>query len=95
MYFAGVGMMTNLECHTAVNDVTQPSSTAATAVIIRHRVGARAARSQAPADDPAFQAVSNHLKMIHFSSWPGFVPAIHVFPAQAKPRRGCPAQGRA
>src|ERR1700738_3415549 len=26
-----------------------------------------------------FQAVSDHLKMIHFSSWPGFVPAIHVF----------------
>jgi hypothetical protein len=28
-----------------------------------------------------FQGLSNHLKMIHFSSWPGFVPAIHVFPA--------------
>jgi len=26
-----------------------------------------------------FQALSNYLKMIHFSSWPGFVPAIHVF----------------
>src|SRR5258705_4302859 len=25
------------------------------------------------------------------SSWPGFVPAIHVFLAQVKLRRGCPA----
>jgi hypothetical protein len=28
MYFAGVGMMTNLKRHTAVNNVTQPSSSA-------------------------------------------------------------------
>jgi hypothetical protein len=26
-----------------------------------------------------FQALSKRLKMIHFPSWPGFVPAIHVF----------------
>ena len=30
-----------------------------------------------------------------FSSWPGFVPAIHVFLAATLSRRGCPAQGRA
>jgi hypothetical protein len=26
-----------------------------------------------------FQAFANSRKMIHFPSWPGFVPAIHVF----------------
>jgi hypothetical protein len=36
--------------------------------------------------------LTHHLKMIHFSSWPGFVPAIHVFLAQVKLRGGCPAQ---
>jgi hypothetical protein len=30
--------------------------------------------------------------MIHFPSWPGFAPAVHVFLARLKPRRGCPAQ---
>src|ERR1700738_4646377 len=31
-------------------------------------------------------------KMIPFPSWPAFVPPIHVFLAQVKLRRGCPAQ---
>jgi len=29
------------------------------------------------------------------SSWPGFVPAIHVFLVWVQPRRGCPGQARA
>ena len=32
---------------------------------------------------------------VQFSSWPGFVPAIHVFLARKQQGRGCPAQGRA
>jgi tRNA A37 threonylcarbamoyltransferase TsaD len=35
------------------------------------------------------------IEAIAFPSWPGFVPAIHVFIASALMRRGCPAQGRA
>jgi hypothetical protein len=44
---------------------------------------------------PCFQALADRLKTIYFPSWPGFVPAIHVFFASAPSRRGCPAQGRA
>src|ERR1019366_10213322 len=35
------------------------------------------------------------LRASGFSSWPGFVPGIHVFLAYVQSRRGCPAQGRA
>jgi hypothetical protein len=35
------------------------------------------------------------IEAIAFPSWPGFVPAIHVFLASALLRRGCPAHGRA
>jgi hypothetical protein len=43
------------------------------------REGAPAPQSLAENAANFFRVVSNHLEMIHFSSWPGFVPAIHVF----------------
>jgi hypothetical protein len=59
-------------------------------------------RFEVPALDAAssqqelqIESGTKRLKMIHFPSWPGFVPAIHVLLAWTQPRRGCPAQGRA
>src|SRR5437899_2283812 len=40
------------------------------------------------------RSLGRDLRPVH-ASWPGFVPAIHVFDAITNSRRGCPAQGRA